>query len=170
MGVAAAVVVGGLHSGAAAAAAIVGGRMDAGAGWTVATPSNLLKKKLKSLALSTSPSMTWLFFLEQPVLFLIPFHTSLVLFCRSFPLVVQLGLLKSPLQLMVYMPELLVVSLPESLLFLVKVLVDVTGDPGFIVGEAAYSLYWYHSIPTEIYAVCENIHPPVSVYIRVVFL
>lgn len=43
--------------------------------------------------------------------------------------------------------ELLLVPLPKSLLFLVKELHDVTGDPEFIIGETEN---WNHSVPTEV--------------------
>ena len=65
---------------------------------------------------------------------------------------------------MLHLFELYFVTVSKSFLFLVEDCLYVTCDPGFVIGETAYSLCRYDCISTEVDVLSKTINLSVSVH------
>lgn len=100
--------------------------------------------KLNGLVLLTCCCLASLLFIASDGLYSPPhlFHIVVLKPHLKFSFIVQSCLLQAPPQVMYQLKYLPITSL-ESLLFLVKGFLNVTGNPRFIVEKAANGSYWY---------------------------
>ena len=77
------------------------------------------------------------------------------------PSVVLLRLSQVDIEFPLYVLQLVSVTIPECPLLPVQDVLDITGDPGLVVGEAAYSSDGDHNVHTEVQvvssAVCDTL-------------
>ena len=101
-------------------------------------------------------------FYIEPVISLIPVHTTLV-FGLQLPPVGLLGFPQPWLQIMSYPPHFLLVCQPEGLLLLVEKTFQVTSGAGPVVWEAANSLSWQGAVFTKCDVFCDAVSHAVNV-------
>lgn len=65
---------------------------------------------------------------------------------------------------MLHLFEPFFVTISEGFLFLVEDCLDVTCDPGFVIRETAYSLYWYDCVSSEVDVLSKTMDLSVDVH------